>query len=67
VVAAAIRELEQQGYTRSEITPKMIEGILNGTGRRRKNTELEGKVIDAQPVRSDDGEEELVFMSELPF
>lgn len=62
VVAAAIRELEQQGYRRDQITPQMMEGILRGTGAEPR--EIKGTVIESNVYER---YSDLVPVSDLPF
>lgn len=68
VVAAAIRELEQQGYKRDEITPQMMEAVLRGTGAQPR--EIEGTVVSStDDLGGDLGSRysDLVPVPEMPF
>ncbi len=46
IIASVVRELEQQGYARSEITSEMIEGVLTRGGAQPRA--IEGNVVDSR-------------------
>lgn len=53
LIAAAIRELEDQGIRRDEITPDMIKGMFEGMQNpARKQQAIEGTVIHKQDERA---------------
>lgn len=64
IVAAAIRELEQQGYKRAEISPQMIEGILTRGGAQPR--EVEGTVVSSVDT-SGQSPPNMVPLPDLPF
>lgn len=52
-IGAVVRELEQRGYTRDQITPELIQGVLvSMAGEPKKKEAIEGAVIsrDDEPV-----------------
>ncbi len=56
-LAAAVRELELQGFKRAEITPKMIEGMMSGMADPgRAHQAIEGTVVHAEVVDGDGDE-----------
>lgn len=57
LMASAVRALEENGVSRDNITPGMIQGILEGVANRgavRDVAELEARTIEHKPAGSDD-------------